>query len=314
MSPDEFEAVCLHCTRRYTTDIDWLIVGGIYYYSDRFDFYVISPFKAIPINIPAPFPNLPKLENAWGECLNQLMTEHIKKGGVSHNEGKLPVIDLEYELEGVKYVKPAPRMGKSKFWRYGRPRKNSTGLTSCPYVATTLPDFSADDWAKFKSIFLNDNFFHDTYENWTCWVRNEERNCTEKLMPIVRVNVDYAAFEDRCKKSSLGWTLSDLFECANEVFNTKVHDLINGAWDKEKLNIIVPEYIHLVVKEIGQDKANDLCSIFYISEILGPERREAIIENERLFFEYGVAIAASYAVKRDIGVVLYTRDTTYAWT
>ena len=49
MTDDEFEDVAKKCAYNDTTGIDILIVGGCYYYSDKFDYYTIFPFKEINI-------------------------------------------------------------------------------------------------------------------------------------------------------------------------------------------------------------------------------------------------------------------------
>ena len=82
---------------------------------------------------------------------------------------------------------------------------------------------------------------------------------------------------------------------------------MEAAKDKEQTMIVLPDYVHLVVNEVGSDKANDFCSIYHVSEVPGFERSEPILENVKLFFEYGMAVAASYAIKRKVGSVLYSK-------
>ena len=72
--------------------------------------------------------------------------------------------------------------------------------------------------------------------------------------------------------------------------------------------IVAPESILLIVSQIGQDEANDLSSIYYISEIPGFERREVIVENQKLFFNYAKSLATSYAIKRNVDVLIYSKQ------
>jgi len=85
------------------------------------------------------------------------------------------------------------------------------------------------------------------------------------------------------------------------------------ARERGKSGIVLPEYVYLVAEEIGQDKVNDLASIFHVRE--GPEgsREKEILRNGRLFFEHALALACAYALKRGVGMVLYDKDQTNAW-
>ena len=58
---EEFKEIAINRATNATRQIDCLVVGGIYFYSDRFDSYVISPFEEIPINISRRFSGFDKL-------------------------------------------------------------------------------------------------------------------------------------------------------------------------------------------------------------------------------------------------------------
>ena len=57
LSPDEFKDVCIKCVHNDTSGIDWLVCGGIYFYSDKADNYVIARFEDFPINLARSFPS-----------------------------------------------------------------------------------------------------------------------------------------------------------------------------------------------------------------------------------------------------------------
>ena len=89
---------------------------------------------------------------------------------------------------------------------------------------------------------------------------------------------------------------------------------MDGAINKMESNLLIPSHIFLVTEEIGQDKAFDISSIYYINETSGFERDDIIIANERLFFEYALALASAYAVRMGLEAVVYEKNEKYAWT
>src|ERR1051326_7352868 len=102
LSQDEFKDVCFKCVRNDTSGIDWLLCGGIYFYSDKFDTYVLAPLEELPINLARSFPSQPALVKAWGDFLDNLMTEAIRNPEPFTN-GRMPVIDLIFESDGIRY-------------------------------------------------------------------------------------------------------------------------------------------------------------------------------------------------------------------
>ena len=142
LSPDEFKDVCFKCVRNDTSGIEWLICGGVYFYSDKADNYVIARFEDFPFNLGRSFASREVLLKSWGSYLDKLMTDAVRNPE-SLSDGRMPVVDLMFELDDVRYVKPAPVM-KSKFWPGGfAPRENTSGVERCPPIAVTFPFLSA---------------------------------------------------------------------------------------------------------------------------------------------------------------------------
>ena len=111
LSMDEFGAVVEKCVKNDTNNIDYVIVCGIYYYSDGFDSYVIAPFdikgiydRAEPIEFSA-------IQKSWNAFLNIYMTKFITNPDREKNS-RLPVLDLEFEVDEITFVKPTPPFGK----------------------------------------------------------------------------------------------------------------------------------------------------------------------------------------------------------
>ncbi len=308
---EEFKEIAINRATYATKQIDCLIVGGIYFYSDRFDSYVMSPFEKIPVNIGRRFSGFDKLNKCWNGFFDDFLTSALLLNRDSHPD-RLPVIDMDFEVDGVKFVRPAPPMGKpSEFWVNGRPRENSTGLTKCPPVGIIFPKLDRENWEKFREKECYDAAFKDTYGEWLDYAAEKRAENNDELNPFVEIEITCDEF---CKKHDEDEAyFAHLCEYATEVFQETITDVIDAAKNQAEVQIILPEYILLVVEEIGQDKANDLSSIYQVRQSLGSQNIDAILENKKLFFEYGLALASSYAVKHCISHVIYRRDQTYMW-
>ncbi|MBI5387763.1 MAG: hypothetical protein HZA90_24135 [Verrucomicrobia bacterium] len=307
LSPDEFKDVCFKCVRNDTSGIDWLVCGGIYFHSDKFDNYVIARFEDLPINLGRSFPSHDALGEAWGSYLNALMTEAIRNP-LPFSEGRMPVIDLMFELDSIRYIKPAPGMPQSTFWPTGAaPRDNTSGIHNCPPVARTFPLLSDHEWKRFKDAMPSAARLKNTYRDWLKSYPDEELGSTEPLKPLVLIEVRFEDFAQWIKKPKTRWLFSDIGEFSSEVLHHRAMSLLEDAKEKEQTLVVPLDYIHLIVNEVGNDKANDFASIYFVSEVPGFERKEPLVENAKLFFEYGMAVAAAYAIKRKVNTILFTK-------
>ena len=308
---EEFKEIAVRCSTNDTKQIDCLIVGGIYFYSDKFDSYVLCPFEEVPINLDRRFGSFDKLNEHWGNFLNNFMTSAIVLDREVQPD-RLPVLEMDFELDGVKCVRPAPPIGKpSKFWVNGRPRKNSTGITKCPPVGIIFPKLDKENWGKFKEIMPHDTKLKDSYKEWLAFADEQTHKNDEEFKPFVNVEVNYDKFRKQYSGDEVFFEQLCIY--ATDVFQDQVRKLMESAMSQAETHIILPEYILLAVEEIGQDKANDLSSIYHVRQSLGQQKIDAILKNKQLFFEYGLALAASYAVKHRVSIVMYERDQTYMW-
>jgi hypothetical protein len=313
LSHEEFKEIAFKCVCHDTQKIDCLIAGGLYYYGDRFDHYFFPLLDICPVNASRPFASYENLRKEWLAFGEQLATAAIF-GNVERTTTKLPVVDLTYDLDGITYVKLAPKMGKpSKFWVRGRPREDSTGIEAWPPVAETFPRLDAENWRHFKDRLPASDFFKATYSEWIRFRDEQEADLGKAEMPFVPVDV---AFEDCvlwCKEHSRLMDSQTVCDYANELFDRKAHHLIKEAADRLKSKVVVPEYVLVVTEEIGQDKANDLSSIFRVQETIAGRHESELVRNARLVHMRALALACAYAVKLGIGTVLYERDQTNAW-
>lgn len=289
LSIDEFKDICLKCVLKpnYNRRIDWVICGGIYFHSDTFDNYLLSRFDPIPINVSCLFPSYEVLLKSWNLFAEGLATSLIREIAPP-DQSRLPVLDLTFEIDGIRYVKPAPVVPSNFFPPDYRPRDNTSGIDKCPPIVTAFPALSQNDWNLFINALPESHHLQSSYKKWLTFQQDEGRKLDEKLKPFINIDITYGNFEAWIQKPVSEWKFLDLCRFADHLFGTKIQDV--NFTEKEKTRIIPLEYIYIVVQEIGKDKANDLCSIYYISEIPGFEREEVILENEKLFLEYGGAI------------------------
>jgi hypothetical protein len=284
-----------------------VVCGGIYFYSDKFDNFVISPFLDHPINVQHVFPSHKALDDAWNKFLNDLMTDAMRNP-VPVADGQMPAIDLAFELDGVRYVKPAPHI-PSTFWPDGvAPRENSSGIESSPCVAWTFPSLSEDEWRRFKQAMPSARRLKATYKDWLESCPDEERESSNPLKPFVFVDVKFDDFARWKKTPRKHWQFSDIGTFSSKVFHQHAVSILEEAKDTDKSRIVPLEYVHLMVYEIGNDKANDLVSLHYVCTLPGFERKKPLVKDLKLFWEYGMVVAAAYAIKRKVSSILYTRQ------
>jgi hypothetical protein len=307
LSADEFKDVCLKCVRNDTTGIDWLICGGIYYYSDKAENFVIARFEDSPINLSRSFNSHSILGEAWEKYLNESMLDMVRNQTLIV-DGRMPIVDLSFDLDGIRYVKPAPAMTKSSFWPDGiAPRDNSSGIDKCPVVARVYPLLSDSEWKKFKEAVPFMARLKTSYKEWLKSWSDEKADPPQPLQPIVPVEIKFEEFVNWIKKPNLNWEFSDVSEFSCEVFHNCVRSLQKEARNIDEIQIIPLNYIHLEINEVGTDKANDFASIYVVSVVPGFERREPLVENVIIFYEYGMSVAAAYAIKHRVNAILYTR-------
>jgi len=313
LSHEEFTDIAVNRACNDTRNIDCLVVGGLYYYSDRFEMYLFERLELRPINVDRPFRSFETLRRKWLEFVERFATA-IVLGQDERSRSRLPVMDLKYDYDGITYIIPAPPMGKpSKFWPKGRPRENSTGIEACPPVAQTFPNLDAENWRRFRSRLSGSEFFKGSFAEWLNFKKEQEEELGTDTQPFVSVAVNYDACLAWCEEQKQPLDVPAICQYASVLFDQVVRNLMEQARDRSKTQIVIMEYVLLVTEEIGQDKANDLSSIYHVHESPAGIRKRAFLKNGRLFFDHALAIACAYAAKQGIGTVLYEKDRTHAW-
>lgn len=312
LSMNEFKERVEKCVKNDTNNIDYVICCGVYYYSDGFDSYVIAPFEIEGIYDKTEPREFRSIQKSWHAFLNQYMTRFITEPDREKNS-RLPVLDLEFEVGKVTFVKPVPPFGKeSEFWVAGRPRINSSGIDVCPAVGLTFPKMSRKSWSLVRGVIEDSWKLKSSYEEWIKFSQGEENAYTNNVKPFVPVSIEHEALLARIKKGQIA-CFSDLCNYVNAVFSDVVREIIFSSRKLYDTKIELDRYILLINREIGRDKKNDLCSIYVVRNIDQPEFLETLIENEKIFFEHGLSLAAAYALKKNISMVLHYTDKKYAW-
>ena len=223
---------------------------------------------------------------------------------------RMPNIDFEYEIDNIRYVKPTPQIGKkSNFYPNGRPRENSTSIKKCPPLARTFPQINYDSWLELRELLTDSFYLKETYSDWLSF-QQRETSCNDPLKPFVCLRICPKKFISWCKEFTQELTFKSLCLHANALFEEKVKKIPTISIDDA---LDVPEYVTLFIEEIGQDEANDYGSIIHVTNNFDKREEEILVDNEPMFFELGLAYAATYAVKFDLSTVFYHRNRKYVW-
>jgi hypothetical protein len=306
LDPDEFQSVCLKCVHNDTNKIDFLVCGGIYFHSDKFDNYLFARFEPIAVNLARPFPSYDPLANAWGSFVEGVATSMIREK-VPPEKGRLPVIDLSFDMDGVRYVKPAPGV-PSNFYPSGHaPRENTSGIEKCPPVARVLPGLKHHDWEQFRQALANTHSLKNSYPDYLAFLKQVDSEESEAIKPIVPFPITFADFSAHASGALQDCRFSDLCAFATARFDEAIRAIIDRTKDMQHTVVLPLEYLLVTIQQIGSDEVNDLASLYHVRDTPGFQRTETIFENERLFLHYAIVLAASYAVKRHLDWVLYSR-------
>jgi hypothetical protein len=308
---DELIKLISNRVRNDTSDIDGVVVSGCYFHSDSFDSFFLWPITYITINLNKPFCMFDKLKLAWDDLANKRMTElmHLAPDKLSI---KGPVVDTEFEIEGVMYVKPAPPIGKkSDFFSQGRPRKDSSGLDTCPPVATTFGDLSLQEWTLFSQAVLPSQWLGESYNEWL--KRRNHVALTCSLQPFVSFPITWNDWTKWADSQSPDQDLS-IHYFANDLFSQKIEELYRGSFERTIDTPLVSRYILVVTEEIGQDRANDISHIAEMSDLEEDLIVEEILIDKRMFHEYALMVACAYALAKKIDCVMWQKNLNYSWS
>ncbi len=310
LTHEELLALVEQRVRNDTSKIDAVVVAGCYLHGDGFDTFGIWPIDAVDIHPEAPFTGYELLRRAWGSLAEETMSPlNWDNGGTKAVEE-----DKVFERDGVIYIRPArPIGGASKFYVHGRPRKNSTGQSACPPVATSFPAISSTEWRRLRSVLQDPEGLFATFEAWRDHEARAQTAHTD-LRPFVAVSVSRGSFEAWRRRQKVEPTIAALKDHANGVFDREVRAILADAREHQPGQVLPRRFIFLNTEEIGQDRGHDVSKMALVEARRGKELVATdLIGQHRLYHEHALALAAAYAVGLAAETVLWRRRGDHAW-
>lgn len=300
---DEFENLAFRCASHDTHHIDILLVGGVYYYSDKWNYYCLMPLKEYYINRIESTDLVSNLRTAWNDfCAENYMRRNILEMDLSLRT-KEPVKDIAFLLGSTLYVKPPPSIGDpSGDYR----REDSTGLTAPAPAARVIPLFTLQGYNSARESIYDTAALKSSFAEYNHWVK-EEIACSGDLQRPV-----------------IGFEIPDA-DCSNASSYEEIRYLATQLCDKEMKQIflhstkplteksLATRYILVTTMEIGIDQANDVSSIYFISEFPFFETKTSLVSGKRMKFLQAKVLAAAYAIREKCSVVYYVLDQRYVW-
>lgn len=298
--------------RQDTSNIDGVVVSGCYFHSDGFEGVVLWPMTYVPINAGYNFTAFEKLQDSWNIFTERFMTDVVRG---KHAAGrKLAVSDVTFDIDGVRFVRPAPSLGQSSdFFINGRPRANSSGIEKCPPVALIVPGLTRADHAIVLAAVGAADGPLVSYERWLDHLKDADQ-ASEPTKPLVLIPVSAEAWLIWCKDKGETPSLTALRSFAHDDFTSQMTALLANAQERKEGGVVLSSYMLAVTEEIGQDRGNDVSHIAAVRERLdGEPFIKPVVENLRMFHEHAVALAAAYSFSEGKGAVLWQKDRRYSW-
>ena len=312
LNHEELLRLVVHRVNNDTRSIDGVIVGGCYFHSDGFDNIFLWPLAYAPIRL-VQFPGYDLLHEEWNRFAEQFMTS-VVRGVLGPDLDKGPVMDAQFEVEGITFVKPAPPIGReSEIFPQGRPREYTSPAKKWPPVAMTFPKLTRDEWSKMKAALPS---VHELCENYDDWLKHERTGRQEgtPLSPFVSVPIAVSMWRQWCEENGLDLTMTSVRDYANCVFLDRLRATVLTAREMKEDCILPARYFLAVTYEIGQDKANDLSKIAMMTHRLGGEaERRTIVEDTRMDREHAIMLASSYAIAEGVDTIMWSVCKKYAW-
>lgn len=308
---EELLTLASNRARQDTTEIDGVVVGGCYYYSDGFDSCYIWPLNYVPINVSKSF-DFDALRAAWDKFSGQFMTQ-LMQAAQKKTSIKGPVIDQQFNVGDTTFVMLTPRMGEpSSYYHKGRPRQNSSRIKTCPKVAKVNAEISAEDWPKFQSALpiLATQSHHEWRQSFS-----EMQGTENGLQPTVAMPVKFQDWMEWHTTQNRPPSVQSLHVFATELFEHSVRSTLKRSIEWAEDRVFPARYILIITEEIGQDRANDISRIAIAHSSFEQEQPRIfpLIDDVRIFFEHALVLASAYAVKEHIDCVVWHKNLEYGW-
>lgn len=303
----EFEQLAIKRTKNDTSGIDVLIVAGIYYFSDRFDMRVMAYFNDFHIRGKTDSHLIDKLRASWNKKVEEYMTDQVIKPNL--NRIKEPITDLFFELDGIRYIKPAPQWGKqSEFYgEAGRPREDSSRTKGCKPVANVLPSFNSESYSYAKQNIDEQKILLNSLEEYLIWSENEQLDSNDNLTLLIPVLITKTELE----KLPIPFTVREIQDLASKKFEKEFETIYENSIEYST-DLNLKNYIFVEVEEIGMDKANDIAFISHIKKN-GDFEQSWLVTGEHLKYQCALALASVYCMHLEAEGVCCFRNEDYKW-
>lgn len=302
--------------RNDTSTIDGVVVTGSYTISDGFNVEAFMNFNYEPISSIGHEikPTTDKIHSALFASQMKDLTSSMR-GEVVPSIEVDPLTDIVFDLDGVRYVRPAPLLSSDiSMFPQGRTRikaepKDSGVESNRPRI---LPKLTREQWVDLvKDGAVLDG---ESFDEWTA-IQNSRLKLSTPLSPIVAKGIDLRDYKRWCIKENhsplLYQSLSQyaviLFD---EAFKNILHDRKLFVSDGVR-----PQHYLLVCTEfIGQNESNDISHIFHATEA-GTENPivAEIVTDIRICQDEALVIAAINAVALGLDSVFYYENKKYGW-
>jgi hypothetical protein len=309
-SHPEFKQMLVNRCRNDASNIDWVVVAGVYHLSDGMESSVLYPFELERIRSGPKFDSYSVLKAEWDLMVEGLMTS-VMIGDESRIFDKTPIQDIKFDLDGITYVKPRPWYGRSPF-EILRQRVNTSGIDVCLPVATAFPRLDERTWGITSDAAKEPKFFKSSFEEWKAFLLEEENLNDSPLEPFCPVDIPIDEYGTWALENHLAISSHSICEFAAVRFDYLAKELIRAAVPASEIQVSPIGYIYLITQEIGGDMADDITSIILVQELESGTECRDIIEVKRMFFEHGLVLASAYAVKWHLPLI-YVRDQSFGW-
>lgn len=309
---DTLAEVVVNRVRQDTSSIDGIIVSGCYYHSDGFDSVFLWHCSYVPIRIDHTFPEFDRLQEAFMGFANAFMTAVVTDPQPAGR--KLALRDIAFDVDGVRFVRPAPVMGSpSEFYVNGRPRGDSSGLDQCPPVALIVPKLDRATLAAVSDAARSAATALASYPDWQHHVAAAAA-AANPTKPLVAIDIVPDAWLAWCRNTDAEPNMKSLNGYAHSLFDRRIRALIESARERTTNGIVPSSFVLAVTEEIGQDRSNDVSHVAAVREPLeGDPIVRPLVENVRIFHEHAIALAAAYALAEGLDAVQWTVNRRYGW-
>lgn len=309
--PEEFFTLSYVRAKNDTSNIDTLIVCGVYHYSDSFDTIATIFYKEMEIQAKyRPVQFLCDFEIAWNQEVKKYMTEQLINCDIQRN--KAPISDISFEKNGIRYIKPAKRWGNdsSFFGITGRPRNDTTCIDVCPSVGIVIPNFEYESYYYARENIVSSDVYllKNSLNEYQIWLEEEKMANSDIQKPLVPIIVTLDDLKDLKGK----FTFSTLSDLGLAKFSAKLNEIIENSRDFKTI-LDCEDYILLQVNEIGMDKANDIAFISYNTVNQSKDLQTIILFGERLKFDHAIVLASSYCILHNSANLYYHRNEDFKW-